>query len=62
MEVEEPMHAYQKKFYTIQEYLDMENAAFANMNIIRGRFLPCQEQVTGTILFQQMLLFYLLNY
>jgi Uma2 family endonuclease len=36
MEVEEPMHAYQKKFYTIQEYLDMENAAFAKHEYYKG--------------------------
>ncbi len=27
MEAGEPIHAYQKKFYSTQEYLEMEDAA-----------------------------------
>ena len=36
MEVEEPFHAYQKKFYTIQEYLEMENAALEKHEFYKG--------------------------
>ncbi|MDQ2862563.1 MAG: Uma2 family endonuclease [Bacteroidota bacterium] len=36
MELEEPVHAYQKKFYTIQEYLEMENAAFDKNEYYKG--------------------------
>lgn len=36
MEVEKPSHAYQKKFYTIQEYLEMENAALEKHEFYKG--------------------------
>ena len=36
MEVEEPSHAYQKKFYTIQEYLEMENEALEKHEYYKG--------------------------
>lgn len=36
MEIKEPDHAYQKKFYTIQEYLEMENAAFEKHEYYKG--------------------------
>ncbi len=36
MEVEEPSHAYQKKFYTIQEYLEMENEALEKHEYYNG--------------------------
>ena len=36
MEVEEPSHAYQKKFYTIQEYLEMEKDALEKHEYYKG--------------------------
>lgn len=36
MEVEEPIHAYQKKIYTIEEYLEMENAALEKHEYYKG--------------------------
>ena len=36
MEVEEPVHAYNKKFYTIQEYLEMENEALEKHEYYKG--------------------------
>lgn len=36
MEAEEPIHAYQKKFYTIEEYLEMENAALEKHEYYKG--------------------------
>ena len=36
MEVEEPSHAYQKKFYSIQEYLEMENEALEKHEYYKG--------------------------
>jgi Uma2 family endonuclease len=36
MEVEEPVPAYQKKIYTIQEYLEIENAAFDKHEYYKG--------------------------
>jgi len=36
MEVEEPSHAYQKKFYTVQEYLEMENGALEKHEYYKG--------------------------
>ncbi len=36
MEADEPSHAYQKKFYTIQEYLEMENAALEKHEFYKG--------------------------
>ena len=36
MEAEEPIHAYQKKFYSIQEYLEMENAATEKHEYYKG--------------------------
>ncbi len=36
MEIEEPSHAYQKKFYSIQEYLEMENAALEKHEYYKG--------------------------
>ncbi len=36
MEVEEPSHAYQKKFYTIPEYLEMENEALEKHEYYNG--------------------------
>jgi Uma2 family endonuclease len=36
MEVEEPSHAYQKKFYTIQEYLEMENKVLEKHEYYKG--------------------------
>jgi len=36
MEIEEPSHAYQKKFYTIQEYLEMENEALEKHEYYKG--------------------------
>ena len=36
MEAEEPIHAYQKKLYTIEEYLEMENAALEKHEYYKG--------------------------
>ncbi len=36
MEAEEPIHAYQKKFYTIKEYLEMENEALEKHEYYKG--------------------------
>ncbi len=36
MEAGEPIHAYQKKFYSIQEYLEMENAATEKHEYYKG--------------------------
>lgn len=36
MEVEEPAHAHQKKLYTIQEYLEMENEAVEKHEYYKG--------------------------
>ncbi len=36
MEAEEPIHAYQKKFYSIQEYLEMENEASEKHEYYKG--------------------------
>jgi Uma2 family endonuclease len=36
MEAEEPSHAYQKKFYTVQEYLEMENVALEKHEFYKG--------------------------
>lgn len=36
MEIEEPSHAYQKKFYSIKEYLEMENAALEKHEYYKG--------------------------
>jgi Uma2 family endonuclease len=36
MEVEEPFHAYQKKFFTVQEYLDTENKALEKHEYYKG--------------------------
>lgn len=36
MEVKEPAHAYQKKFYSIEEYLEMENAAVEKHEYYKG--------------------------
>lgn len=36
MEVEEPVHAYQNKLYTIQEYLEMENEALEKHEYYKG--------------------------
>ncbi len=36
MEVEEPSHAYQKKVYSIQEYLKMENASLEKHEYYKG--------------------------
>lgn len=36
MEAEEPIHAYQKKVYTIKEYLEMENAALEKHEYYKG--------------------------
>ncbi len=36
MEVKEPAPAYQKKFYSIQEYLEMENEAFEKHEYYKG--------------------------
>ena len=36
MEVEEPVHAYQNKLYTIQEYLEMENKALEKHEYYKG--------------------------
>ena len=36
MEIEEPFHAYQKKFYTIQEYLEMENGSLEKHEYYKG--------------------------
>ena len=36
MEVEEPSHAYQKKFYSIREYLDMENESLEKHEYYKG--------------------------
>ena len=36
MEAEEPIQAYQKKFYSIEEYLEMENAALEKHEYYKG--------------------------
>ena len=36
MEIEEPVHAYQKKLYTIQEYIAMENEASEKHEFYKG--------------------------
>ncbi len=36
MEVKEPAHAYQKKFYSIQEYLQMEGEALEKHEYYKG--------------------------
>ena len=36
MEVDEPVPAYQKKFYTIREYLEIENAGFDKHEYYKG--------------------------
>ena len=36
MEIEEPSHAYQKKFYSIREYLEMENESFEKHEYYKG--------------------------
>ena len=36
MEVKEPESAYQKKFYSIEDYLEMENAAFEKHEYYNG--------------------------
>jgi Uma2 family endonuclease len=36
MEAEEPLQAYQKKFYTIQEYLEMENNTLEKHEYYKG--------------------------
>lgn len=36
MEIKEPGHAYQKKFYTIQEYLEMEKEALQKQEYYKG--------------------------
>ncbi len=36
MKAEEPIHAYQKKFYSIEEYLEMENAAMEKHEYYKG--------------------------
>ncbi len=36
MEVKEPDQAYQKKYYSIQEYLEMENAASEKHEYYKG--------------------------
>ncbi|HEV8083601.1 MAG TPA: Uma2 family endonuclease [Chitinophagaceae bacterium] len=36
MEAEEPIHAYQKKLYTIEEYLEMENATLEKHEYYKG--------------------------
>lgn len=36
MEVKESFHAYQKEFYTIPEYLEMENAATEKHEYYKG--------------------------
>ncbi len=42
MEVNEPTVAYGKQKVSIEAYLEMENAAIENMNIIKVKCLPCQ--------------------
>ncbi len=36
MEAEEPIYAYKKKLYTIEEYLEMENVAFEKHEYYKG--------------------------
>ncbi len=36
MEIEEPSHAYQKKFYSIKEYLEMENKSLEKHEYYKG--------------------------
>jgi Uma2 family endonuclease len=36
MDVEEPVHAYQNKFYTIEQYLEMENKALEKHEYYKG--------------------------
>ncbi len=36
MEIQEPAHAYQKKIYSIEEYLEMENTAFEKHEYYKG--------------------------
>ena len=36
MEIKEPAYAYQKKFYTIQEYLELENEALEKHEYYKG--------------------------
>jgi Uma2 family endonuclease len=36
MEIEEPSHAYKKRLFTIQEYLEMENAALEKHEYYKG--------------------------
>ncbi len=36
MEIKEPSHAYQKKFYTIREYLELENDALEKHEYYKG--------------------------
>ena len=36
MEIEEPSHSYQKRNYSIQEYLEMENAALEKHEYYKG--------------------------
>ncbi|HEY5408647.1 MAG TPA: Uma2 family endonuclease [Ginsengibacter sp.] len=36
MEVEEPSHAYQKKYYSIREYLEMENESLEKHEYYKG--------------------------
>ncbi|MEP7253432.1 MAG: Uma2 family endonuclease [Ginsengibacter sp.] len=36
MEVKEPAHAYEKKFYSIEEYLETENASFEKHEYYKG--------------------------
>ena len=36
MEIKEPAHAYEKKFYSIKEYLETENASFEKHEYYKG--------------------------
>ena len=49
-EIREPVVAYGKKNFTIEEYLEYENASDENMSTIGARFLQCRAPNWLTIL------------
>jgi hypothetical protein len=51
MKVREPVAAYGKKKFTIEEYLQFENVSDENMRITRAKYLLCQGRKHPAMLF-----------
>ncbi len=52
MELKEPAHAYQKKIYTIQQYLEMEKKALEKHGYYNGEIFAMAGASPGIILSQ----------